>query len=84
VGKKIKVEVKYTESMALKNLQKFSYLSYVQKQSGFGDTGMVTLISVPQDWQILGVNPAANVVGGKLLFNQKLDGDIKMGVEISR
>jgi hypothetical protein len=84
VGKKIKVEVKYTESMALKDLQKFSYLSYVQKQSGFGDTGMVTLISVPSNWQILGANPAANVVGGKLLFNQKLDRDIKMGVEMGK
>ena len=84
VGKKVVVEVKYMESVVLKNLQKFSYLSYVQKQSGFGDTGMATLISVPQDWQILGANPAANVVGGKLLFNLKLEKDIKMGVEIGR
>lgn len=84
VGKKIKVEIKYTLMADLKSLQKFSYLNYMQKQSGFGDTGVVTLISVPKDWQILGVNPAANVVGGKLLFNQKLDKDIKMGVEIGR
>jgi len=26
----------------------------------------------------------ASVVGGKLLFNQKLERDIKMGVEIGR
>lgn len=84
VGKKIKVEIKYSLAMDLNSLQKFSYLNYMQKQSGFGDTGVVTLISVPKDWQILGVNPAANVVGGKLLFNQKLDKDIKMGVEIGR
>lgn len=84
VGKKINVEIKYTEELNIGNLQNFSFLSYIQKQSGFGDTGMVTLVSIPQGWQIGAVEPAASVVGGKLLFNQKLDRDIKMGVEISR
>jgi dihydrofolate reductase len=84
VGKKINVEVNYTESIDLSTLQNFSYLNYIQRQSGFGDTGMVSLISIPDNWQINAVEPAASVVGGKLLFNQKLDRDIKMGVEISR
>jgi len=84
IGKKINVEVKYTEKIDLSNLQSFSYLNYIQKQSGFGDTGMVSLISIPDGWQINAVEPVASVVGGKLLFNQKLDRDIKMGVEISR
>ena len=84
VGKKISVEVKYTNNINLATVDKFSYLNYVQKQSGFGDTGMVTLISMPDNWRINAVEPAASVVGGKLLFNQKLDKDIKMGVEISR
>ena len=84
VGKKINVEVKYQGSVDLTNLQSFSYLSYIQRQSGFGDTGIVNLISMPNNWQANAVEPAASVVGGKLLFNQKLDRDIKMGVEISR
>ena len=84
VGKKVSVEVKYAENIDLSALQSFSYLSYIQKQSGFGDTGMVTLISIPENWQINAVEPAASVIGGKLLFNQKLDRDIKMGVEISK
>ncbi|HBP51591.1 TPA: hypothetical protein DD455_04655 [Candidatus Shapirobacteria bacterium] len=84
VGKKIGVEVKYVENINLTTLQSFSYLNYIQRQSGFGDTGIVTLISIPENWRINAVEPAASVVGGKLLFNQKLDKDIKMGVEISR
>ena len=84
IGKKINVEMKYSENVDLSGLQKFSYLSYIQKQSGFGDTGMVTLVSMPETWQISAVEPVASIVGGKLLFNQKLDKDIKMGVEISR
>lgn len=84
VGKKIGVEVKYVENINLTALQSFSYLNYIQKQSGFGDTGIITLISIPENWLINAVEPAASVVGGKLLFNQKLDKDIKMGVEISR
>lgn len=84
VGKKIVVEVKYTNNINLATIDKFSYLNYVQRQSGYGDTGMVTLVSMPDNWRINAVEPAASVVGGKLLFNQKLDRDIKMGVEISR
>jgi len=84
VGKKINVELKYMEDVDLNGLDKFSYLSYIQRQSGFGDTGMVTLISMPDGWQVTAVEPEASIVGGKLLFNQKLDKDIKMGVEISR
>jgi len=84
IGKKIGVEVNYSQAIDLSNLEKFSYLNYIQKQSGFGDTGIVTLVSVPTDWQILGVSPVANVVGGKLLFNQKLEKDIRMGVEMGR
>lgn len=84
VGKKINVEINYTEDVDLNSLQNFSYLSYIQRQSGYGDTGMVTLISLPDSWQVTAVEPAASVVGGKLLFNQKLERDIKMGIEISR
>jgi len=84
VGKKVKVEIKYSLETDLSKWQSFSYLNYTQRQSGFGDTGMVTLVTVPETWQVNGVSPAASVVGGKLLFNQKLERDIKMGVEISR
>jgi len=84
IGKKIEVEVKYSVGIDLSKVSSFSYLNYVQKQSGYGETNMVSLVSIPDGWEISAVNPVASVVGGKLLFNQKLDKDIKMGVEIGR
>lgn len=84
VLKRRTVEVRYTDGINLENKEKFSYLHYIQRQSGFGDTGIVNLISFPEGWQPNQVQPAATVVGGKLLFNQKLEKDIKMGVEISK
>jgi len=82
IGKKIEVEVKYSADIDLSKVTTFSYLNYVQKQSGYGETNIVSLISVPTNWQINAAEPVASVVGGKLLFNQKLEKDIKMGVEI--
>jgi len=78
------VEMKYSSANTLTGKDKFSYVSYVQKQSGFGDTGLATLVSFPRDWQPLQVEPQASMVGGKLLFNQKLNKDIKMGVELGK
>ncbi|MBU1088505.1 DUF4012 domain-containing protein, partial [Patescibacteria group bacterium] len=84
VGKKRTVEIHYLTSVDLTDKDSFSYLNYVQKQSGYGDTPIVSLISFPEGWQPLQVQPAATLVGGKLLFNQKLSSDLKMGVEISK
>ncbi|MCX6726904.1 MAG: DUF4012 domain-containing protein, partial [Candidatus Shapirobacteria bacterium] len=81
-GTKRILEMRYTDSINIGNYNKFSYLEYVQKQSGFGDTAMTMLLTVPNGWQVNQVEPAANVVAGKLLFNQKLTKDLKMGVEI--
>lgn len=83
-GKKRMVEVRYVDQVDLTKKEKFSYLHYIQRQPGFGDTGLVTLITLPPGWQVNQVEPAASMVGEKLLFNQKLDRDIKMGVEISK
>ena len=84
ISSKKTVEIRYSSENNLTGKDKFSYLNYVQKQSGFGDTGLVTLVSFPTDWQPLQVQPQASMVGGKLLFNQKLDKDIKMGVELGK
>ncbi len=78
------LEVSYSSENKVTDGDKFSYLNYIQKQSGFGDTGLVTLISFPDGWQPIQVEPQASMVGGKLLFNQKLDKDIKMGVELEK
>ena len=83
-GAKRVLEMRYTDSINIGDYSKFSYLEYVQKQSGFGDTGMTMLLTAPNSWQVNQVEPAANVVGGKLLFNQKLTKDLKMGVEIGK
>ncbi len=76
------VEISYTSQNNLTD--NFSYVNYIQKQSGFGDTGIVSLVSYPDGWQPLSVEPQASVVSGKLLFNQKLDKDIKIGVELGK
>lgn len=78
------VELKYVDSVDINKGNNFSYLQYTQRQSGFGDTGWVTLVSFPDDWSIKQVKPEASIVGGKLLFNQKFTKDIKMGVEIEK
>lgn len=84
VGKKRIVEVRYSDQIDLSNKDKFSYLHYVQKQTGSGDTGLVTLVAIPEGWSLNQVEPMASLVNGKILFNQKLDRDIKMGVEIGK
>lgn len=83
-GKKEVVELRYADQIDLSQQNTFSYLNYIQKQSGFGDTALVTLMSIPDGWQPTQVEPTASLVNGKLLFNQKLDQDIKMGVEIGK
>lgn len=76
------VEISYSSQNSLTD--SFSYVNYIQKQSGFGDTGVVSLVSYPDGWQPLSVEPQASVVSGKLLFNQKLNKDIKIGVELGK
>jgi len=76
------VEISYSSQNSLTN--SFSYVNYIQKQSGFGDTGIVSLVSYPDGWQPVSVEPQASVVSGKLLFNQKLNKDIKIGVELGK
>ncbi|RLC34674.1 hypothetical protein DRH14_02395 [Candidatus Shapirobacteria bacterium] len=84
IGKKRVVELNYFSKIDLEKEKDFSYLSYVQKQSGYGDTSFVSLISFPDGWQPMQVQPAGTLVEEKLLFNQKLKKDLKMGVELSR
>jgi len=83
VLKKRIVEVKYSSSINMGD-KTFTYMKYIQKQPGTGETGLVSLISYPEDWQPLQVEPVATIVSGKLLFNQKLDEDIKMGVVLGK
>jgi hypothetical protein len=84
INSKRVVELKYASPINLLSGDKFSYLNYLQKQSGWGDTGLVTLVTIPEDWQPVQVEPEATVVGGKLLFNRRWERDIKLGVEISK
>lgn len=78
------VEVRYSSTISLNKENYFSYLGYIQKQPGYGNTGLVMLVTYPQGWQPLQVQPAANMVGNKLLFNQKLEQDLRVGVEIGK
>jgi len=40
------------------------------------------LVNYPEGWGPAQVQPVASVINNKLLFNQKLEKDIKIGVEI--
>lgn len=84
VSKKRILEIRYSSNLDLLGKNKFSYINYIQRQPGSGETGLVNLISYPAEWQPTQIQPAASLVGGKLLFNQKLDKDIKMGVELEK
>jgi len=84
VNSKRTVEIKYSSNINLIGKEQFSYLNYFQKQSGFGDTGLVVLVSFPRNYQVLQVEPSASMVGDKVLFNTKLDRDVRMGVEIGK
>jgi hypothetical protein len=84
VGQKRTVTVSYSNQINLNKANSFSYLGYIQKQPGYGETPLVSLVSVPEGWQTTGVEPTATMVNGKLLFSTKLDRDIKMGVEIGK
>ncbi|MFH1705291.1 MAG: DUF4012 domain-containing protein [Patescibacteria group bacterium] len=77
------VEIVFSQDTALRGEQ-VGYLLYWQKQSGFRETPISILVSFPPSWQPLQVNPAANLVSGKLLFNQQLDRDLTFGVEFGK
>lgn len=84
VLKKRILEVKYSSNLLVDGGKEFTYMKYIQKQPGSGETSLVSLISYPENWQPLQVEPTATIVGGKLLFNLKLDEDVKMGVVLGR
>jgi hypothetical protein len=84
VTKKRILEIKYATNFDLGTKKEFTYMKYIQKQPGIGETSLVSLISFPDGWQPIQVEPTASMVGGKLLFNLKLDRDIKMGVVLGR
>jgi len=84
VTKKRTVEIRYSSAIDINLYNEFSYLSYIQKQSGFGETQIVSLVSYPPDWQPIQVEPAATVVNGKLLFDQALEKDLVSGVVMGK
>jgi len=84
VLKKRILEIKYSIDIDLSGKKEFTYMKYVQKQPGTGETDLVSLVAFPEDWQPLQVEPTASIVGGRLLFNLKLDKDIRMGVVLGK
>lgn len=83
VGRKIMVELRYSSQYVV-GPEKVSYMDYWQKQSGFGDTSWLELVSAPKGWQVDQVYPAASMMGGKIMFNGKFKSDVKLGVELAR
>jgi hypothetical protein len=76
------VEFNYSQKAEISE-ERFGYFLYWQKQSGFRNTPLSLLVSFPDTWQPLQVNPSANVISGKLLFNQQLNHDLNFGIQFS-
>ena len=81
-GKKT-VEIKYFSEITL-NSDTFSYLDYIQRQPGSGKTDVVVMVGYPQSYQPMQVEPVATVEGDKIVFETKLERDLKIGVEVGR
>ncbi len=77
------IEVHFSQKVEIGS-GNWKYLRYFQKQSGFGSTPLTLLVSYPDGWQPLQVNPEAASTEGKLLFNRQLDADIPFGIEFGR
>ena len=77
------VEIRFSQKQETEN-KKIGYLLYWQKQPGYQETPVSLLISFPESWQPIQVNPAADLVSGKLLFNQQLTKDLNFGIEFER
>jgi hypothetical protein len=91
IGFKITVPIQERQTLEINFHQKtlinegsFGYLLYWQKQSGYRNTPVSLLIDFPSNWHPVQVNPAANVVSGKLLFNQQLNKDLSFGIQFSK
>jgi len=84
VNSKRTLELRYNSIVSLGNTDRFSYLSYIQRQSGAGNNNFVGLVSFPEGWGPMQVQPEAEVVNKKILFNQKLEKDLKLGVELGK
>lgn len=91
VGFQVSVPIKQRRTVEIVFSQKINtegeqigYLLYWQKQSGYRETPVSLLISYPNGWQPLQVNPAAETVSGKLLFNNTLTTDLNFGVEFGK
>jgi len=72
------VEIRLSQQVNL-NPDSFSYVLYWQKQPGYQETPVSVLISFPDTWQPVQVNPAASIVSGKLLFNPQFSRDLNLG-----
>ena len=80
VSGKRQVEVSYQTVRAITG-EELRYAYLLQKQSGWQETNLNLLITADSQWRPLQVQPAASLVGGKLLFSELLDRDLEIGVE---
>ncbi len=76
------VEFNYSQKAEISG-ENLGYFLYWQKQSGYRNTPLSLLVSFPDNWQPLQVSPSANVISGKLLFNQQLNKDLNFGIQLS-
>lgn len=81
-GKKT-VEIRYFSDIVL-NSDTFSYLDYIQRQPGSGKTDLVVMVGYPHNYQPMQVEPVATVEGDKIVFETKLERDLRIGVEVGK
>jgi len=79
-----RVEINFNQEITNSDQNSFGYFLYWQKQSGYRNTPISLLVSFPENWEPMQVQPSANVVSGKLLFNKQLNKDLNFGIQFSQ
>ena len=84
IREKRRVEVKYKDDLDMQSKKEFSYLSYIQKQSGYGETGIIVTIKSLPGFKVKQVEPETTIKDNLVIYNQSFEKDMKLGVEIER
>ena len=83
IDSRMSVEINYSQTTNLGN-GVWRWFLYWQKQPGFGSTPVTLLVSYPDQFKPLQVNPQATLTPQGIIFNQALEKDLLFGLELGQ